>query len=616
MQRHWQWLLALGLLVISSACSETSESPVPDAVETAPLPTASTQSLDLDDRGSDSHSEASSESDSNSESETFFHASHPYTAFHGAATASLEERIHFSDVIVRATLLSASNGELRFRAIEYLMGSGPAEFSLTADAENQQNNQESILLLSHSQTASDGVTGVSGSALSFTDTTTTVSYGYYSAYDATYAGELPAGNTPGSSNPVWLPRTAPSGGVTGASEDFIEYFIDTDSEAITLTDLRDKIAWVQGDGTAPYRGCVAGTLLHRRYIRDWVEHHQEPWKIAQLQARISAGQPKGTVIYVYDDAYENPEDYDDWLSGHDADLFKAEITDFDNDPLTRNDVVISTVRPLPAGAYTIINHMQRVGYREICNGILLRNRLQWNIDVSPSPDTLHEALFDPATSTAGTVGFSADPAAGVLEPTLLVATTSREIEGLEWADGEVRLTLSPFGALPGWQFEFLNLDADVILTLPTHIAVKDRAARTLTWDVPSQPWTSGDQLMLRVVPIPLPEPHPSLELRITFAFGNAGLELAWEAIDEVNFEPTTAYSIEWASTRFGPWAVVDSAGDTGRCVPRMSFETGEETDCYLKYAAAGIQAGPKYYFRLVAYNDDGDTALSPYIQLR
>ena len=47
-----------------------------------------------------------------------------YDDFHGAATASLEERIYLADVIVRATLESTGDGELRFRAVEYLKGSG------------------------------------------------------------------------------------------------------------------------------------------------------------------------------------------------------------------------------------------------------------------------------------------------------------------------------------------------------------------------------------------------------------------------------------------------------------------------------------------------------------
>ena len=39
-----------------------------------------------------------------------------------ASTASLEERIFLPDIIVRAALVSAPKGRLRFRAVEYLKG--------------------------------------------------------------------------------------------------------------------------------------------------------------------------------------------------------------------------------------------------------------------------------------------------------------------------------------------------------------------------------------------------------------------------------------------------------------------------------------------------------------
>lgn len=57
----------------------------------------------------------------------------PPPAHYGAATASLEKRIYSADIIVRASLLSVSNGKLRFKAIEYLKGSGFTDFVVSAD---------------------------------------------------------------------------------------------------------------------------------------------------------------------------------------------------------------------------------------------------------------------------------------------------------------------------------------------------------------------------------------------------------------------------------------------------------------------------------------------------
>ena len=620
-------ILTLGLLTISFACGQT-DSEIPAVVQPTLLPVEiraqANTVTDIQDN-QDYGAEPTLTPD--------VHASLPYTEFYGAATASLEERILYSDVVVRARLLNASNGELNFRALEYLKGTGPTDFSLTGDAENQQANSEAVLFLKQANPITGGVTGApgvsgvsgtSGGGFRFADTTG-ITYGPFDQYDASYRGHLPSGNTPGSNNPVWLPRTAVSGGVTGATGDTVEYLLDVGNESVALSELRERIAWVQGDGSPEYVWCVTGVLEHERYIRDWSEYHQEPWQVGQEETEIVSGQTQGTAFYVFEDLFDKPEREDVWLSGPDADLFNVEVTDYDNDPSTLAGIVFSTLRPLPAGIYTVIGHLQFTSYKRICNGVQLRNRLQWTVTVTAPPRTFHEAFFDPATTTTGVgfsadpavgVGFSVDPTVGVLEPTRLAATTSREIEGLEWADGEVRLTLSPFGALAHRQFEFLNLDADVILTLPTHIAVKDRAARTLTWDVPSQPWTSGDQLMLRVVPIPLPETHPTLRLVLTFGFGNAGVAFRWDALSDVDGSPVTGYSIEWSLSPYGPWAVVDSSGGGIRCVANMSFEPDEATQCQLTYIAAGLTGGQPYHFRLIAHSDNGDSLPSPSLDLR
>ena len=87
--------LAIALLLTVGACAE-SESVVPPNVTVSPTAVPPTPTI------------------------------HAHTvAVRGAATASVAARIYYSDVVVRATLLSTSGGSLRFRAIEYLKGSGP-----------------------------------------------------------------------------------------------------------------------------------------------------------------------------------------------------------------------------------------------------------------------------------------------------------------------------------------------------------------------------------------------------------------------------------------------------------------------------------------------------------
>ena len=75
----------------------------------------------------------------------------------GAATASLEERIWLSDVIVRANLTSAQNGVLNFSAVEYLKGTGPITFQVNAETANRPttwDSQEAVLFLKRAATGS------------------------------------------------------------------------------------------------------------------------------------------------------------------------------------------------------------------------------------------------------------------------------------------------------------------------------------------------------------------------------------------------------------------------------------------------------------------------------
>ena len=65
--------------------------------------------------------------------------------------ASIEERILLSDVVVRANLVSAANDVLIFDAVEYLRGTGPQQFTVsakTAGRNTQWDSHEAILFLS------------------------------------------------------------------------------------------------------------------------------------------------------------------------------------------------------------------------------------------------------------------------------------------------------------------------------------------------------------------------------------------------------------------------------------------------------------------------------------
>ena len=72
-----------------------------------------------------------------------------------------------------------------------------------------------------------------------------------------------------------------------------------------------------------------------------------------------------------------------------------------------------------------------------------------------------------------------------------------EVQGLEWQDGALTLTLNPYFPLTGLALEFID-DGDIILTLFPSDAATDSEAGTLTWAVPEQPWQDGASLTFRI----------------------------------------------------------------------------------------------------------------------
>ena len=114
---------------------------------------------------------------------------------------------------------------------------------------------------------------------------------------------------------------------------------------------------------------------------------------------------------------------------------------------------------------------------------------------------LHEALFDPVTDGSAV---AADSSNGVLKPASFTdaggATTT--IERIEWEAETVNLKLTPHTALAGRVVDFIELDGKVSLSLIVDDATVDAANDTLSWEVASQPWQSGDELMVRIRDVP------------------------------------------------------------------------------------------------------------------
>ena len=436
----------------------------------------------------------------------------------GAAVASLEERIYLSGTIVLARLVSAEGDVLRFRAVEYLKGTGTSEFTVrvpTVGRDTQYDGRDAVLFLA----ASDGQTrsGRSATSFEFADTTT---FDYGGSHDATrYTGDRPGGYAFDARNPVWLPAEpgtseSSTGKTTRSSSSTSTSFITDPGSTVSLDTLRSRIAWVEGGpGVAGYTLCIRGSLAYMRYFRDWEAYHGTPYSKPEFEAKIDSGLARGTEFTDYG-TYGSPgyDGYDRvWLTGPDADLFAAKIIDDDTDPTNGFRPAVVTARPLPSGTYRVTNHLQSFAF-EPCNYRTAFNYLDWVVTVTPptGAHSVHEAFFDPVAIGAA-VG--ADGANGVLKPAAFtVGGASATITSLKWESGVVTMELNPSASLAGHAIDFISLDGSVTSTLSFDDATQSGGA--LTWTVAAQPWNAGDLLMLRIgadattLTTPTPTPTP------------------------------------------------------------------------------------------------------------
>ena len=516
--RKWPRTLGAGALVVVTAitglsCGSTASPSTPLPTATAVLVGEGTAEAPAEggvsNYGTASEGAAADpapeEADSEDEADSDVSGIRMYREFFfGAAIASIEERIFLADVIVRANLISASDGVLRFRAVEYLKGTGADEFSVSASTEGrdkQWDGQEAVLFLSLSSSGSStGSTGAS--SYEFTDTTEFDYQPFNDIAATSYAGDLPQGYTVDSRNPVWLPLDASTG--TGAKRAYSEAsrFITASVSlfgaaypTISLSGLRSKMSWVGGGaGIEGYDECIRASLDHMRHFRDWEAYHGAPFPLLQAEMRIASGVGSGEEVKRYDRGpwlgYASV-----WFTGPDAGLFSAQVVDDDKDPTNGFSTNITTARPLPVGTYRAIHRVQSHGFQP-CDFLAPYHRREWVVTVTAPTGTVHEALFDPADLSPG-IGFSLS--AGVFEPAgFTFGDTATTVTGLKWEGGSVVLTLSPYVSLSGLVVDFIGLDGTTSLSLGVAAATADSAAGTLRWSVASQPWEAGDELMVRV----------------------------------------------------------------------------------------------------------------------
>ena len=253
-----------------------------------------------------------------------------------AVSPSVEARIYDSDVVARATLLSVESSSLHFSVIEYLKGTGPSVVTVNANPSLRKinhDNREAVLFLKQD---SSGASEESGEFV-FTDT-------HYTS----------SGYTVDTLDPTWLPSEAGAGGVSGGAGSGSGTVFITDSgtatggaqETVSLSDLRTKIAWIEGgEDIEGYDHCIARALNNMQFHRDYEVYHGKPWIPHKDEVSLISGTAAGTVVGDFGIVKE--KGYGQfWLAGEDAVHFSALIVDDNEIASDGSHRRVATARPL------------------------------------------------------------------------------------------------------------------------------------------------------------------------------------------------------------------------------------------------------------------------------
>ena len=310
---------------------------------------------------------------------------------------------------------------------------------------------------------------------------------------------------------LWLPSTGTS--ATGDDQEFLLAVPEPgkDTPTITSRELKSRIAAINaevnaGDGSDAYRDCVSIKYSVQRMERHAQSEGRKLWGRDALTHSLVSGSSAGTVIFesgvrgIYPDRKMQTS-----LEGGDAYLFETVDGPATPDDSNRDGVLtdgidhiqftqsLRPVRPIPEGEYSFT--VKDLEPKMIpCNAFLI---FEWTVVANAPEGVLHEAFFDPVT--VGTA-VTSDGANGVLKPASFTDTNgaTSTIERIAWEAGTVSIELSPHTGIAGHAVDFIALDGSVSLSLDVSAATVDAVNNMLSWPVASQPWRSGDKLMLRI----------------------------------------------------------------------------------------------------------------------
>ena len=284
---------------------------------------------------------------------------------------------------------------------------------------------------------------------------------------------------------------------------------------VSLEAFKAEVARVQtkldaGDGSLEYRNCVALTYRFNKEFGLTLKHHV-------LTGELASGMPAGTVaakdhhflessVRKYDDSEPAPDGYYEsreglgWYVGEHAELMQHAYP-----------MHIAITRPLPAGQYSAFEEW-RDRDMVVCDGrpTAVEGMREIALTVVAPFGTLAEAFFDP-----------------VADGDAISATTT--VGTISWEDGEVSATLTIEAT---GQLDFIGLTGTTTLSLSVAEAATP-TPNTLSWPVATQPWSAGDQLMLRIRAVPPPAASvtvtlsPREEQVVTVTFTYADILIEW-----------------------------------------------------------------------------------------
>ena len=372
---------------------------------------------------------------------------------------SIDQYIFRADIIVRASFLSAAAGvesagaaflpvnNLRFRAVEYLKGTGAAEFTVavapfaysdTTHATRQDalraaeerlatrnttwDNREGVLFLTHGTWGASGSSGSSGAAepLRFALRGVSRSRWDYSL-DKLERAWLPAQSAAGASGQSdtdrsYLTSAGARPGAAGAA-----------GSSISLTDLHSKITAIddllaKGRGVEGYSNCIAQQFAQETYKREYLAQTGTELRDLVFEHQISSGLAAGQSIASQPERNtyaQSPRYSRFWVEGANKAHFTAGVLDDDQDPTNGWFYYQRTTRPLPADTYQV--SVRFVHYAGMPCNYDAGSRYLRSLVVTAPPGTAHEAFFDPVAigSAIGANGTN-----GTLEPTSFTAWQS------------------------------------------------------------------------------------------------------------------------------------------------------------------------------------------------